>query len=119
MPTRPLIVAAGATLALAVAIHATDTEPAAEPAPEPAPQTEAPAQPPAPEPAEGPFDRLLLDHAAKYREWERVSDRALFAPTMCIMPPMADTLHSESNDTETHGSKLYHLFVSSEATYYM
>ncbi len=117
MPTRPLIVAAGATLALAVAIRAMDTEPAAEPAPEPAPQTEAPAQPPAPEPAEGPFDRLLLDHATKYREWKRVSDLAYFAPTLCDTPPIADTLHSKSDDAETHGSKLYHLYVSNQATY--
>lgn len=114
MVTRPFIVAAGVTLALAVAIRAMDTGPDAEPAAAPA---ESPAQTPAAEPAEGPFDRLLLDHAAKYKDWKRVSDQAYFAPTMCDTPPTADALLSKSSDTETHGSKLYYLFVSCQETY--
>src|SRR5262245_43329464 len=68
---------------------------------------------PAPqEPARAPaFEKELLAAAAGYQRWERVSDRANWAPQMCKIPPMSGVQQSRSDDADTHGRKLYFLFA--------
>lgn len=59
----------------------------------------------------------LLEAAADYRQWTRVSNSALWAPTMCRTPDPAGVQESVSDDPETHGRKLYFLYASNERAY--
>lgn len=67
----------------------------------------------------GPADieQRLLRIAQEYATWPRVSDRANWAPTDCIIRPPAGVLASESSDDATHGHKLYHLFARDGQSY--
>lgn len=81
---------------------------------------EAPA-----EPVEGvaeptaamPFEAELLTAAREFRTWDRVSDRANWAPTDCWVPPPSGVLASDSKDALTHGRKLYFLYAKESALY--
>ena len=70
--------------------------------------------------AGSPFDERLLEAAAGYRGFERVSDRVAFAPFLCRAPaptPRPGQLLSRSEDAGTHGKKLYYLYVSDPSAY--
>jgi hypothetical protein len=56
------------------------------------------------------FDEALRIAAKSYKNWVRVSDMAHWAPTMCRSQGPASALNSESDDEDTHGKKLYHLY---------
>lgn len=73
----------------------------------------------APPPGPLPFADDLLAVAAAYPQWERVSDRANFAPTDCRIPPPAGVLRSEAMDLDQHGRKLYFLFAKDGTHYHM
>ncbi|HVZ92977.1 MAG TPA: cytochrome P460 family protein [Phycisphaerales bacterium] len=62
-------------------------------------------------------ERRLLEAGAEYRQWDRVSDRAHWAPEMCLALPKTDSQLSESADSSTHGGKLYYLFAKYGGTY--
>lgn len=65
-----------------------------------------------PERADAPsFEADLLRFARQYRAWNRVSDMANWAPTMCVSPTPAGIQASSSWDSLTHGRKLYYLFA--------
>ncbi len=59
----------------------------------------------------------LLEAAASYKQWTRVSNFALWAPTMCSTPAPTGVQESVSDDLATHGSKLYFLYASDERAY--
>jgi hypothetical protein len=73
-------------------------------------------QQPAPR-AQLPFEKELLAIAGNYRQWDRVSDYANWAPTLCRIPPRVGAQHSRSEDDATHGRKLYFLFAKDAAAY--
>lgn len=70
------------------------------------------------------FHKALLSAAKEYPKWQRGSDSARWAPTLCAAPPTplqdsgGTAAVSRSDDADTHGRKLYDLFVSSPAVYY-
>jgi hypothetical protein len=70
-----------------------------------------------PAPVELPFAKELLAAAREYRGWQRVSDKANWAPTLCRIPAAAGAQQSRSSDGDTHGRKLYFLFARDAATY--
>jgi hypothetical protein len=73
---------------------------------------------PPPPPAEkGPFDDALLKLAATYAEFGRVDDGLRWAPFDCRLPPPARPHVSASKDEDTHGRKLYSLFVKDRPDY--
>ncbi|MFN0138258.1 MAG: hypothetical protein ACKVS9_19310 [Phycisphaerae bacterium] len=52
-----------------------------------------------------------------YRTWERVSDKANWAPTNCMIRPPTGVQTSVSTDPDTHGKKLYFLFARDSNAY--
>jgi hypothetical protein len=59
------------------------------------------------------FGERLLEIAATYESFGRVSATAHWAPAMCRAPtpPTPEVAFSRSTDSETHGRKLYSLFA--------
>jgi len=53
----------------------------------------------------------LLKIAAEYKSWGRVDDQMRWAPQLCLPGPPGRVYLSASKDKETHGQKLYSLFV--------
>jgi hypothetical protein len=53
----------------------------------------------------------LLKIAAEYKAWGRVDDQMRWAPQLCLPGPPGRVYSSASKDKETHGQKLYSLFV--------
>ncbi|MGP1345330.1 MAG: cytochrome P460 family protein [Phycisphaerales bacterium] len=91
----------------------------------PAPQALAPTPPPTPPPSQPPrppartahaFEPELLAAARDYRSWPRVTHAPGWKPELCsaqAMPVVLDTFFSYSDDADTHGGELYHLYPSS------
>lgn len=66
----------------------------------------------------GPFDAQVQEIAATYRQFERVSEHASLAMLACAAPtPARGVLQSTSNDTDTHGRKLYFLYAKHASSY--
>jgi hypothetical protein len=57
------------------------------------------------------FETRLLEIAASYESYGRIDPAARWAPTDCRAPSPPQARFSRSTDTETHGRKLYWLFV--------
>ncbi len=55
--------------------------------------------------------------AAGYRQWGRVDDEMRWAPHLCRMPTPARARISASEDTGTHGRKLYTLYAKDPVAY--
>jgi hypothetical protein len=67
------------------------------------------------------FHQKLREIAAAYTTWSRVDNESHWAPTLCG-PPLAacedlSVKFSKSKDGDTHGQKLYSLFVSEKKAY--
>lgn len=94
--------------------------------PEPAPSAKAP-EPPKPtapdlakttDPKDAKaLEKLLLAIAAEYTKYPRVSDRANWAPELCMLPPPAGVQSSASTQEKTHGKKLYFLYAADAQAY--
>jgi hypothetical protein len=67
-------------------------------------------------PAE-PFHDRLLEIARSYKDYGRVDDEYRWAPELCRMPIPAVVRFSASADKDTHGGKLYSLFVEQRNEY--
>jgi hypothetical protein len=65
----------------------------------------------------GPFDAALLKVAATYTDFGRVDDEMRWAPFLCRMPRPARAYASASKEADTHGQKLYSLFVKNPTDY--
>lgn len=71
-----------------------------------------------PAPAVTPALREQLEEIARsYPSWGRVDDQARWAPELCRMPQPGVVRLSESRDPETHGRKLYSVFVRDRDAY--
>jgi hypothetical protein len=68
-------------------------------------------------PARGPLEARALAIAAEYTAWGRVDDELRWAPFLCRAPMPAVARMSESTDGQTHGQKLYSVFVKDRAQY--
>jgi len=77
----------------------------------------APSDEPPATPKEPTFEDRILDAAAHYKDWTRVSDQANWAPTMCRAPYPEGAQLSQSKDDGTHGQKLYFLFAKDAKAY--
>lgn len=86
--------------------HAADNPPA-----KPAAETPAP-----PAPAK-PFEAKLLQIAKEYLAYGRVDDQARWAPQLCRMPSPPSVRPSKSDDTATHGRKLYSVLARDHKAY--
>ena len=59
----------------------------------------------------------LMETGTQYSSWQRISDAARWAPTLCA-PPKPVNLHwSQSQDDQTHGRKLYYLYCNQPDIY--
>jgi hypothetical protein len=63
------------------------------------------------------FHTRILEIARSYKAATRVSDQSEWSPMMCQGPPPPGALHSSSQDSDTHGRKLYLLYAGSAAAY--
>ena len=63
------------------------------------------------------FHAALLNIAKEYASYGRVDDEARWAPYLCRTPNPSVARISASKDSETHGSKLYFLFVKQRDAY--
>lgn len=54
----------------------------------------------------------------EYQTWQRVSDLAHWAPTLCSIPSLIGAQLSDSKDERTHGKKLYFLFARDASAYW-
>lgn len=63
------------------------------------------------------FDAALLEIAAEYRRYRRVSDSTNWAPALCTIPPPVGAQISKSTDDATHGRKLYYIFAKDAPGY--
>lgn len=99
----------------APALASSDPAPIASAAPNAAP---APA-PMHAEPAENDprWHATLRAIAADYSKWGRVDDEMRWAPFLCRMPTPARARISASEDTGTHGRKLYTLYAKDPVAY--
>jgi hypothetical protein len=79
-----------------------------EPAPSPAQEVAQPLTDPR-------FTDILLQDAAAFPRWF-TSREPLWSPAMCTAP-VPHTFLSTSSDRETHGRKLYHLYVREPVPY--
>jgi hypothetical protein len=70
-----------------------------------------------PPPHQPTFEDRVLDAAAHYKEWHRVSDQANWAPSKCRAPYPEGAQVSQSTDDATHGQKLYFLFAKDAEAY--
>jgi hypothetical protein len=68
---------------------------------------------------ESPFAQRALAIAAEYPSWGRVDDELRWAPFLCRIPLPGVAYMSESTDTDTHGQKLYSVFVKRREVYPM
>src|SRR5262245_60192205 len=57
------------------------------------------------------FETRLLEIAASYESYGRIDPAARWAPTDCRAPSPPQARFSRSTDTDTHGRKLYSVFV--------
>lgn len=55
--------------------------------------------------------------AEQYLAWGRLDDEGRWAPELCRMPTAARARFSESDDPDTHGSKLYTLYAKDPQAY--
>lgn len=62
------------------------------------------------------IDATLRSIAAEYASWHRVDDWNHWAPELCRMSPSVGRI-SASDDTDTHGRKLYYLYAKDRAAY--
>jgi hypothetical protein len=67
--------------------------------------------------AHAPFEAEVLAAVKDYKTWDRVSDRARWAPIDCMMRPPGGAVMSDSEDGTTHGRKLYFLFAKDGEAY--
>ena len=63
------------------------------------------------------FHSALLNIAKEYASYGRVDDEARWAPYLCRTPNPSVARISASKDSDTHGSKLYFLFVKQRDAY--
>lgn len=63
------------------------------------------------------FEAITRQIAAQYKSWRRISDEADWALADCTARPPSGVLHSASDDSATHGRKLYFLFASRPEAY--
>ncbi len=67
------------------------------------------------------FEKIVLDIVKNRKKLTPVSEQLRSAPTDCIAVPaggrVVKTMTSKSDDVETHGKKLYHLYVKNLADY--
>jgi hypothetical protein len=77
------------------------------------PAAPAPATEPAPSPTEPGrrFQERLLHIARNYQSYGQVDDKLRWAPTYCEAPRPAGLRVSDSDDSGTHGRKLYAVFA--------
>lgn len=96
------------------------SEPPAEPAPAPV-ASAAPVENAAPVAAPVENDPrwhpTLRAIAAGYSQWGRVDDEMRWAPYLCRMPTPARARISASEDSGTHGRKLYTLYAKDPVAY--
>jgi hypothetical protein len=64
------------------------------------------------------FHRALQAIGAEYKNYGKVDDWARWAPGMCAMPPPPKARLSASQDTSSHGKKVYYLFAKDRDQYY-
>lgn len=101
-----------------------------QPEPAPAPSSAPPVKAPEPPKLTGPdlakttdpkdakaLEKLLLAIAGEYTKYARVSDRANWAPELCMIPPPAGVQSSASTQEKTHGRKLYFLYAADAQAY--
>jgi hypothetical protein len=68
------------------------------------------------------FAGRLLEIAAEYRQYERMDQKMHWSPALCFLPPQPPVnlgAISASDVAQTHGRKLYYLFVRKPADYKM
>jgi hypothetical protein len=65
----------------------------------------------------GAFEAEALAIAGEYQSWGRVDDELRWAPGLCRQPLPGVARPSQSNDSATHGQKLYSVFVRNHAAY--
>lgn len=67
------------------------------------------------------IDAQVVEQTAKYASWECVSDRLGWAAMLCNPPTHIESdwspLMSKSEDEDTHGRKMYHLFAKDSDAY--
>ena len=63
------------------------------------------------------FATQALAVAGEYVSWGRVDDELRWAPFLCRQPLPGVARPSESNDSTTHGQKLYSVFVKNHDAY--
>ena len=63
------------------------------------------------------FEEQVLAIAAEYISWGRVDDELRWAPGLCRQPYPGVAHQSTSNDSTSHGQKLYSLFAKNWAAY--
>jgi hypothetical protein len=63
------------------------------------------------------FAAAARGFAAEYLAWGRVDDELRWAPWLCRIPLPGVTRPSQSNDSSTHGQKLYSVFAKNHAAY--
>ena len=73
-------------------------------------------EPPAQPAADGRFSADLVRIAREYEQLRRLDDASRWAPALCRQPP-TQAGFSESKDGETHGQKLYSLYVKDTLSY--
>jgi hypothetical protein len=67
--------------------------------------------------APSPYAQRALAIAAEYPAWGRVDDELRWAPFLCRLPLPGVAYMSDSTDAETHGQKLYSVFVKNRDVY--
>src|SRR5207248_10108893 len=67
--------------------------------------------------ASAPFDSLLLVAAAEYQQFPRADGPMHWSPTDCAWPRPAHPRYSASADEDTHGRKLYSVYIKDQAAY--
>ncbi len=63
------------------------------------------------------FDEQIIQIARDYKQYGLVDDEARWAPWLCRMPLPARVRFSKSDDSETHGEKLYFLYAKNRDAY--
>ena len=69
--------------------------------------------------ADQPFHKELRKAAADYKSWGRVDNEMRWAPYLCRLPEPGKAHFSASKDADTHGQKLYSLFVKERNNYFL
>jgi hypothetical protein len=64
-----------------------------------------------------PMHEQLKAIAAEYRKWGRVDDYLRWAPFLCIAPAPSRARFSQSDDSVTHGRKLYFIYAHKRNEY--